>query len=291
MKFSAVVPTYNRLETLKKCLAALLSQDYPLEELQIIVVDDGSSDGTREYLKATSDPNLIFYLNDHGGPAKARNFGAGKSQGLYLAFTDDDCLVPNNWLKELEKGFNKWPQAAGVGGYLEAPAPVLENNSLAKLEYYETHTVYHASPEEYLGGFESPSGGTNNIAYRREIFEKLGGFDENIPVPAGEDADLKLRAVEAGYKIGYLPLKVTHLDPYTLKTFIERSICSGIGSAYFEKKHLQKKGNITTLIFMMAKAVFKSLLILFLSRRAGVPWLAHVKEFFINYGKILFLFK
>lgn len=253
MKFSIIVPTFNRKGSLKKCLESLLSQDYPVFEYEIIVIDDGSKDGTQDFLKTYRDGRIRAFFNNHGGPAKARNFGAKNSYGIYLAFTDDDCLVSSSWLKELETGFSRWSQAGAVGGYLEAPDEVLKSKITAKLEAFETREIYKAGDKEYLGGFESPAGGTNNIAYRKVVFDELGGFDENFPEAAGEDADLKFRAVKAGYKIGYLPLKVIHLDPYSFGTFLKRSIRSGIGSSYFEKKNFNKSDTVEALFISLVK--------------------------------------
>lgn len=288
MKFSVIIPTYNREENLKKCLNSLLSQDFPSAEYEIIPVDDGSKDGTQDYLKSLVGERVRPYFNNHGGPAKARNFGAKNSHGLYVAFTDDDCLVPQNWLKELDRGFSQWPQAGAVGGYLEAPSEILRKNILAQLESFETRHIYHASEAEYLGGFESPAGGTNNIAYRKETFINLGGFDESFPEAAGEDADLKFRAVQNGHKIGYLPLKVTHLDPYSFRTFVKRSIRSGIGSSYFEKKNLNKSDTVLGLgsVFLktLVNLIFATLMLNKLQEAR------YLKEIFMIYGRAKLIF-
>lgn len=255
MTFSIVIPTYNRKLLLERCLGAIAALDFPRGEYEVIVVDDGSTDGTKEYLKGLKEANLRILFGNHGGPAKARNYGVREASGLYIAFTDDDCLVPKDWLRKLEAGLNKWPDSAAVGGFLEAPSEVLNTKIAARLESFETREIYKAGNNEYLGGFECPAGGTNNIAYRKDVFLKLEGFDENFPEPAGEDADLKFRAVKAGYKIGYIPLKVIHLDPYSFNTFIKRSIRYGIGSGYFEKKNLNKVDNAAGLLSAFFKAL------------------------------------
>lgn len=283
MKFSIVIPTYNRSNLLEKCLRAIIDLDFPREEYEVIVVDDGSTDGTQNFLQGLKEKNIVALLANHGGPAKARNLGVQNSAGEFIAFTDDDCLVPKNWLLKLQQGYAQWPQAAAVGGYLEAPKEVLSKKLAAKLESLETRQVYKAGEEEYLGGFESPAGGTNNISYRKDVFDSLRGFDENFPEPAGEDADMKYRAVAAGYKIGYLPLKVTHLDPYSFKTFLKRSIRSGIGSAYFEKKNFNKTDSRIGLIINLLKALGNLVLslILFDSLRAS----RYLKEMLMTYGR------
>lgn len=287
MKFSVIVPTYNRRQLLEKCLGGILAQTYA-DAYETIVVDDGSTDGTREYLRSLDFKNFRVFWQEHSGPAKARNLGAQKAVGDLLAFTDDDCLPPADWLHRLESGFNAWSEAGAVGGYLEAPSEILKLNPLAQLEFLETHHIYKAGEKECVGGFESPAGGTNNIAYRCEVFSKLGGFDENFPVPAGEDADLKLRAVEAGYKIGYVPVKMTHLDPYNLKSFLRRGIASGIGSAYFERKNFGRIDHRLSLLISFLRSLFR-LPVFVLTGRRPSDWrlrlLVSLKELLMIYGR------
>lgn len=290
MVFSVIVPTYNRCSLLPRSLETLQNLDFPVSEYEVIVIDNGSRDGTANYLAGWSARNfLVLRQETNSGPASARNWGARHSSSLYLAFTDDDCLVPSDWLLSLRQGLEKWPGAGAVGGFLEAPPSILDSNLLAQLESYETREVYKAGDQEYLGGFESPAGGTNNIAYRREIFENLGGFDETFPVPAGEDADLKLRTVAAGYQIGYRPIKVTHLDPYSFKTFVRRSLAAGVGSAYFERKHQQK---IDTGFGLAVKVLWSSVrtfwLLIFGGWRAEkkLRLLLSLREVLMNFGRL-----
>lgn len=281
---------------MEKCLESVSNLDFPKSDYEVIVVDDGSTDGTREFLGNLNRENWHIFLRDHGGPAKARNYGVQNAVGSYIAFTDDDCLVPVDWLEKLQAGFNKWLEACAVGGYLEALPQVLKSKLAAKLESYETRKVYKAGDTEYLGGFESPAGGTNNIAYRKDIFEKLGGFDESFPEPAGEDADLKFRAVKENYKIGYIPVKVTHLDPYSFKTFLKRSVRFGIGSMYFEKKNYGVTPSLLLLLTGSLKLFFSFSVIGFFvlvrdNDENKVKLARNLRGLFINCGKLKYINK
>ena len=297
MRFSVVISTFNRRPLLTKCLEAVFCQEYPKNLYEVLVVDDGSTDDAREYLSSINRTNFYYFLESHNGPAKSRNFGIQKSKGEFIAFTDDDCLVPVNWLSQLEMGFNKWPQAAAVGGFLEASSVKLSKSPLARLEYFETHQIYKASDKPYLGGFESPAGGTNNIAYRRNILETLGGFDEGFPVPAGEDADLKLRVVKAGFKIGYWPIKVTHLDPYSLGSFWRRSYVSGIGSLYFARKQEKTLPSKSEILVSMFKDLLKIVILPiyfilgWLPQGVLVELLILCRSFIINLARFRYLKK
>lgn len=255
MKVSVVVPTYNRKKLLEKCLNQLSRQDYP--DYEVIVVDDGSTDGTDLMVKQKF-PQVVYVRQINKGPAAARNLGIKQATGQIVAFTDDDCFPPLDWLSKLVKGFNEHPDVVGVGGYLEASENVLKKNRIARYEQWQAKVIYKAGDKEYVGGFECPAGGTCNMAYYKKVLDEVEGFDENFPVPAGEDADLKLRLTSRGYKLLYIPVKVTHLDSYTYKDFFKRVFVRGIGQVVFETKHTVKPSK-----FKIALRFVKRIIMLF----------------------------
>ncbi len=234
MKFSVIVPTYNRQDLLRQCLTALLAQDYP--DYEIIVVDDGSTDHTREMI-AAEFPRVRYVYQANRGPAAARNRGIAIATSDTIAFTDDDCVAPHDWLARLADGFARFPQVVGVGGYLEAPDDVLQYQPLARYERIVSRHSFGADAQEYVGGFECPAGGTNNIAYRRTILERVGAFDESFPYAAGEDADLKWRICQLGARLLYVPVKMTHLHAYTWESFQRQAYTRGKGRVCFDAKH------------------------------------------------------
>lgn len=242
---SVVIPTI-RETLLAKVLPVILSQNYPKGEYEVIVVEDGTESKVKELvesLSSSSDVEISYYWKERGGPAAARNFGVSKAKGDFIVFIDDDCLPSVDWLKILIQGFSSYSQAAAVGGYMEAPEDLLVKNIFAQFESYQTHQVYKAGSFPILSGFDSPAGGSNNLAYKKDIFLDFGGFDESFPLPAGEDADLKKRITDAGHKFLYLPVKVTHLQQYNFRRFIYQSIARGKGAMLFEKKHGGWRGN------------------------------------------------
>ncbi|HLF28879.1 MAG TPA: glycosyltransferase [Anaerolineae bacterium] len=234
MKFSIVIPTYNRSETLRQTLIAVTRQDYA--ECEVLVVDDGSTDGTAEIV-AREFPAVRLIRQSNRGPAAARNAGVRAAVGDIIAFTDDDCLPPLDWLTRLAEGYARYPQVAGVGGYLEAPEYVLRDSILAQYERSIGRDEYGARDAEVLAGFACPAGGTNNMSYCRDVLEQVGGFDETFPYAAGEDADLKWRICQTGAQLLYLPIKVVHLQVYSLTSFRRQAYMRGKGRVCFDAKH------------------------------------------------------
>lgn len=207
------------------------------------MVDDGSCDNTVEYLKSLSPGvSFKFLQQKHQGPAAARNLGIKHAQGKIVAMTDDDCVVPRNWLEKLSDGFHRHPEVAGVTGFQEAPSEILQKNLIAQYERYQNRELYGQKEKEVVGGFETPGGVTNNVAFKKTVLSEIGGFDEGFPVPAGEDADLKKRIADRGYQLLYIPLKVEHRQEYSIRRFLHQQYVRGIGGRFFRKKWENKEG-------------------------------------------------
>lgn len=256
MRFSIVIPTYNRKDLLRRCLAAATNQNYP--EYEVIVVDDGSTDGTGEMVRREFPQVCYIRQEPNRGPAAARNRGIEAATGEIVAFTDDDCLVPPDWLSRLADGYQRYPQIAGAGGYLEPPLEVRERNVYARYEWFMAQYKGDVLPVEYQGGFETPGGGTSNMSYRRKILLDVSGFDEAFPLAAGEDMDLKKRICDRGYSLLYIPVGILHLRDYNREGFKESHVTRGRAAACFERKHL---GNPPTLLRILLRAVKRTVLL------------------------------
>lgn len=248
--FSVVLATSaGRSETLRKCLGSIFANDYPREKFEVIVVDsgiDGKGLAVVEEFKKKYQ-NLRFYSPGWGnvGPAKARNLGIKKARNEIVAFTDDDCAVPKNWLKCFDEGYKRYEgfkgndEIAGVGGYLEAPEELLRFNIFAQYEEFHERSQYNIQDYEFISKKrdEAPFE-TNNISYKKEILEKVGGFDEDYSfVGSGEDGDLKERVLELGYGLLFIPVKVIHLQEYSLSRFLRQQLSRGGGILIYKKKH------------------------------------------------------
>ena len=135
-KVSIVIPTYNRSKDIEKSVQSILKIDYP--NYEVIVVDDASKDDTIEILEKFRNKKLrIIQRKINGGPAAARNDGIKAAKGSFIAFTDSDCTVSKNWIRDLVKFLDKLPEStAGVCGTIYPPK---DANYLIRLIYFLPH--------------------------------------------------------------------------------------------------------------------------------------------------------
>jgi glycosyltransferase involved in cell wall biosynthesis len=182
IQISVIIPTYNRKDSLQNALDALKSQGFPAENFEVIVVDDGSTDGTAQVLASYQHQFSHFtgLEQKNRGPAAARNAGLSRARGAFIAFTDDDCQVDPDWLENIHHLFTT-TAAIGIQG-----RTTTDRAGITPL----THQI-----DNEHGNQSVP---TCNAAYRKDILQQLGGFDETFPYPHNEDADLAWRAMELG---------------------------------------------------------------------------------------------
>jgi glycosyltransferase involved in cell wall biosynthesis len=221
---SVIVPTHNRLSLLKQTLAYLDRQTYPSHDYEIIVVDDGSDDGTTDYLHQLSLKKELRYLTqEQKGPAAARNAGVHIAKGEVIAFTDDDCLPEPNWLAALTESYRKSPdQLVAVGGRI--------NN---RREGHWLQLFYAVQNRHFENKAERPAYlDTANASFRRATFLELGGFNENIPFASGEDIDFGFRLTAAGYTLQLNEKAVVwHIGRTSLRGLVKQSFIRGKGDA------------------------------------------------------------
>jgi GT2 family glycosyltransferase len=183
---SVVIATYNRPDLLSRTLDALEEQD-GVGPFEVIVVDDASTDETRQLLERRAPhfpvPLITMRQECNGGPAKARNRGWRSSRAPLVCFTDDDCRPSPKWLASLVAAAS--PTIGLVQGRTEADPD--------QVHLWAPFTRAFPVMREEYGFYE-----TCNIAYRRDVLEQLGGFDESFRFAYGEDTDLAWRAKAAG---------------------------------------------------------------------------------------------
>ncbi len=182
---SVVVATRNRARLLERLLGALAEERVD-RAVEIVIVDDGSTDDTSCVVRTAG---LRLVGTSGVGPAGARNAGWRAARGAYVAFTDDDCVPPPDWLTRLLAPLDDDAVVDGVGG----PIAPLSHGFFEDFEHAEglaNHGVASDGSVRYLV--------TANAAYRRSALERVGGFDESFPNPAGEDVDLARRVQRTG---------------------------------------------------------------------------------------------
>jgi glycosyltransferase involved in cell wall biosynthesis len=189
---SVVVPAFNSARTLRHTLEALGRQRFD-ESYEVIVVDDGSTDETPQ-LAASAGRNVIVVRQRNRGAAVARNRGAAESRAPLLAFTDADCVPDPDWLRE------------GVAGLADADlvqGAVSPDPTVTPMPFDRTLWV-----ERESGLYEAA-----NLFVRRELFERLGGFERLVDAPGrplGEDVWFGWRARRAGARTSYRGSAVVH---------------------------------------------------------------------------------
>lgn len=237
MRFSVVVPTFNRKAILRHCLTALAAQDYP--DYEVLVVD-GGHDGT-DHMMAQEFPQFRYLFEGRSGPSVARNLGIQEATGEIVAFTDDDNVAPPDWLSQLADGYRRHPEVSGVAGRCEPPEAVWRTNVFARQELWGTWHMYGLTPDraEYLADGLGVPGATNNVSYRRTCLLDVQGFSTNFAAHiAGEERELRERLVARGYDhYLYVPVKVLHLRSYSLKGFFTQSLETALGV----RRHRQRR--------------------------------------------------
>jgi glycosyltransferase involved in cell wall biosynthesis len=201
---SVIIPTHNRLNQLQNCLRSVLALQHP--DYEIIIVNDGSTDGTRDYLDRLNNQKIkVIHHLKNLGQSKARNTGIELASGSIIAFTDDDCIVDGNWLAGLEK--------------------IFQSNScdfVFGATYYISQHYKGYFPERLTGNGGGKWPGGANIAFRQEVFKKTGGFNSSYDPYHNEDTEMAIRCVAAGWAYKCAPLALVYHQPekWTAKSLL-----------------------------------------------------------------------
>lgn len=201
--FSVVVPTYNRKPILEKCLSALerqqLAKDSKVTGYEIVLVDDGSTDGTLEWLQenAAEVPHVRSLTQDHQGPAAARNLGVEQASGDTIIFIDSDLVVTENFLQ------------AHADGLIQGQLAYGSDRVFTYGQVINTCNFDRPTAEPYkLTDFSAAYFATGNVAIARTWLEKAGLFDTRFQLYGWEDLELGVRLKQLGLKLIKCPAAV-----------------------------------------------------------------------------------
>ncbi|MFH1478203.1 MAG: glycosyltransferase [Candidatus Omnitrophota bacterium] len=201
IKISIVIPVYNAVDTIGLCLESLINQTVNKKDYEIIVIDNGSDDGSftiiKEFVKKHNENKFILLQELKKGPSEARNRGIKSSSGTFIAFTDSDCVADKDWLKDIISAFDD-EKIGAVAGNIKGYKP---RNIIQKL--LSITTLKGLKEEKIFDEFTLTEGGfsTTNLSIRKSLFQELEGF---LGEQYGEDHDLCARVYRKGFKIKYI---------------------------------------------------------------------------------------
>jgi len=200
VRASIVIPAYNAEKLLPECLRSLADQTVPRDQYEVIVVDDGSTDGTAK--AAGSFPGVRVVSQKNQGPAAARNLGAREARADIVLFTDSDCVPERDWVERMLEPFAGDPKLAGdKGRYLTRQRELAAR--FVQAEYQDKYRLLEKHREiDFID--------TYSAGFRREAFLRYGGYDTSFPVACAEDVELSFRMSNGGERMVYVPGAVVY---------------------------------------------------------------------------------
>jgi GT2 family glycosyltransferase len=208
---SIIIPTFNGASRIGDCLDAILKQTAG-RDVEILVVNDGSTDNTAEVVGGYSRVRLITQAN--AGPAAARNRGALEARGTLLLFTDDDCVPMPDWLGSMIKPFDD-PEVVGARGVYRTH----QKRLAARFVQIEYEDRYRRMVDLDCIDFID----TYSAAFRRDRFLEMAGYDTSFPVACAEDVELSYRMSAHGWKMKFAPAAIVyHTHPDTLARYLQK---------------------------------------------------------------------
>lgn len=217
---SIILPTYNRVASLRDAIAALLRQTAPAGSYEIVVVDNNSSDGTSEAVAEIGDPRLRVIREPRQGLSYARNTGLEAARAPIVAFTDDDVEAAPGWVDTIVSALDANPGMDGVGGRV-LPAWARQRPSWLTRAHWAPLALQDHGDGRRIFDQSRPTGLIGaNVAFRRDVFERIGSFSVDVQrvkdsIGSTEDHDLLSRLYAAGGRMLYEPemLVIARVQP------------------------------------------------------------------------------
>lgn len=231
MKYSIIVPVYNRPDEVDELLESLCKQSF--KDFEVIIVEDGSSVACKEMCdKYMERLDLKYFLKQNSGPGQTRNYGAERSKGEYLIVLDSDVVLPEDYLQAVEDELLR-QSADAFGGPDRAHDSFTDTQkaiSYSMTSFFTTGGI--RGGKKKLDKFYPRS---FNMGIRRDVYMQLGGFSK---MRFGEDIDFSIRIFDAGYKCRLFPdAWVWHKRRTDMRKFFRQVYNSGIARINLHKRH------------------------------------------------------
>jgi glycosyltransferase involved in cell wall biosynthesis len=190
---SIIIPVWNGRQRIGATLQAIADQTEPRDSFEVIVIDNGSTDGTAEVVRRF--PFVRLLSEPLPGSYRARNLGLAEARGAYVLFTDGDCVPDRDWVAQAIAASKRLPDADLYAGHV---ALFREEKAGPFSARYEELTAFNQK-----GNVQSGHCVTANWLCRRELLRSVGGFNQDLL--SGGDIDCSRRIVAAGHRLAYVP--------------------------------------------------------------------------------------
>lgn len=231
MKYSLIVPVYNRPDEVDELLESLTGQT--LQDFEVVIVEDGSKQKCETVCQKYSERlNIKYFYKENSGPGQSRNYGAERALGEYLIVLDSDVVLPSGYLEEVEKELT------------QAPADAFGGPDKAHSSFSDTQKAINYSMTSFFttGGIRGGKKKLDkfyprsyNMGIRADVYKALGGFSK---MRFGEDIDFSIRIFKGGYACRLFPEAwVWHKRRTDMKKFFRQVFNSGIARINLYKKY------------------------------------------------------
>lgn len=231
MRYSVIIPVYNRPDEVDELLQSLTRQSF--KDFEVLVVEDGSSVPCKDVAESYRERlEVRYFAKPNSGPGQTRNYGAERSQGEYLIILDSDCILPEGYLAAVEEELQNSPADAfgGPDRAHDSFSDIQKAINYSMTSFFTTGGI--RGGKKKMDKFYPRS---FNMGVRREVYEALGGFSR---MRFGEDIDFSIRIFKGGYRCRLFPgAWVYHKRRTDLKKFFKQVHNSGIARINLYKKY------------------------------------------------------
>lgn len=232
LKFSIIIPVYNRPNEIDELLTSLVNQDYS-QEFEVLVIEDGSEEKSKEIVEKYRDKLTILYFEkENTGAGQSRNYGMERANGNYLIILDSDVILPKNYLQEVENTLkNNFTDAFGGADAAHSSFTDLQKAiNYSMTSFFTTGGI--RGKKNSVGKFQPRS---FNMGISKKAFEKTNGFSE---MQYGEDIDLTFRLWENGFETQLIEQAVVyHKRRSTISQFFNQTFNFGTARPILNRKY------------------------------------------------------